>query len=88
MAVFDGKVKTVSENAVDGKNVTIEHKDGFVSHLCSLGSVNVSVGQAVKEGEQIGTCGNTAASEKYDVPYVHFELKKNGKIVNPHNHTK
>ena len=86
VAVFDGKVKTVSENALDRKNVTIEHKDGFVSRLCSLGSVNVSVGQTVKTGEKIGTCGNTATCEKYDTPYVHFELKKNGKIVNPHNH--
>ena len=88
VAVYDGKVKTVSENAVDGKKVVIEHKDGFVSTFCSLGSVSVTVGQTVKAGEKIGTCGNTATCEKYDTPYVHFELKKNGKIVNPHNHTK
>lgn len=88
VAVYDGKVKTVSENAVDGKSVSIEHSDGFVSTVCSLGSIDVSVGQTVKSGEKIGTCGNTATTEKYDVPYVHFELKKNGKIVNPHNHKK
>lgn len=88
VAVYEGKVKTVSENAVDGKKVVIEHKDGFVSQICSMGSVSVTVGQTVKTGEKIGTCGNTATCEKYDVPYVHFELKKNGKIVNPHNHTK
>ena len=86
VAVYDGKVKTVSENALNGKNVVIEHKDGFVSKLSSLGSVSVSVGQKVKIGDKIGTCGNTATTEKYDVPYVHFELTKNGKTVNPHNH--
>lgn len=88
VAVYDGKVKTVSENSLDGKNMVIEHKDGFVSKFSSLGSIDVTVGQTVKQGEKIGNCGNTAANEKYDEPYVHFELTKNGKIVNPNNHTK
>ncbi len=88
VAPADGKVKAVSDNALTGKTIVIDHGNGYISTLCSLGSIKAEVGQKVKSGDVLGTCGNTAATEKYDAPYVHFELSKNGKTVNPHNHTK
>ena len=84
----DGKIKSVSENMLNGKTVTIDHGNGYISALLGLGEISVEVGQTVKSGEKIGKCGNSSPTETYDVPYVHFELTKNGKKVNPHNHTK
>ena len=60
--------------AIAGNYVLIETADGGpvvgVMHLRS-GSIRVSAGQRVREGEQIGECGNSGNSSE---PHVHAQL--------------
>lgn len=79
----DGKVLACEDNKLTGKTVSIDHGNGYVSTLYNLQSINVENGQKLKEGEIVGTVGNSAAQEMKEDPHVHFEVKKNGKFINP-----
>ena len=78
--VDDGVVTAVESTGGLGNHVTIDHiVDGQLvtttsAHMQS-GSVMVSVGQAVRAGDQIGRVGNTGASTG---PHLHFELRLGG----------
>ena len=64
-----------------GKTVMIRHKNGIETlygHLSSFASLDV--GQPVTKGELIGKVGSTGHSTG---PHLHFEIRKNGKAVNP-----
>ena len=48
-----------------------------------LSSEFVKVGEEVKQGQSIGTVGNTATFEILDEPHLHFEISKEGEILDP-----
>lgn len=84
VAVLDGKVTDVEKTALDGNVVTITHDDGYVSIYKSLGSdISVKVGDSVKAGDKLGTASSSMMSELNTGAHLHFELKKNGKYVDP-----
>ena len=66
-----------------GNYITIDHQDGFRSVYMHLNSRNVSVGQIVSAGQQIGTTGNTGVSTG---DHLHFGISYNGVYVNPCNY--
>lgn len=83
-AIMDGKVLDVEKTTIEGNVVTIEHSDGYVSIYKSLGNdVVVKKGDTVKSGDKIGSASTAMMSELDTGAHVHFELKKNGKYVNP-----
>ncbi|MDE6294134.1 MAG: M23 family metallopeptidase, partial [Clostridiales bacterium] len=83
-AIMDGKVLDVEKTTIEGNVVTIEHGDGYVSIYKSLGNdVTVKKGDTVKSGDKIGVASTAMMSELDQGAHVHFELKKNGKYVNP-----
>ncbi len=82
-APADGKIIEAYNSKLTGNTVSIEHGDGFVSTLYNLDSIAVETGNKVKSGDTIGTVGTSAALESLEDPHVHFELKKEGKTVNP-----
>lgn len=55
-----------------GNTVIIKHKDGFYTHYAHMFSNDVTKGDYVKKGEQVGFCGNTGDS--YGA-HLHFETK-------------
>ncbi|MCM1404154.1 MAG: M23 family metallopeptidase [Prevotella sp.] len=87
VACYDGKVTSVIESgdASTGKLVRIQHKDGIETVYSSLDSITVAVGDEVKSGDQIGTVGNTANYEIFEMPHVRLMAYQNGKAVNPEN---
>ena len=74
-AVQDGTVTESSYDGGRGYHVFLDHGDGFgtvYQHLSQQS--NVSAGQTVTKGQQIGTCGDTGQS---DGSHLHFELTTN-----------
>lgn len=65
-----------------GEYIVINHHDGTMTlyaHMLS-GSRTVSAGQSVSQGQVLGTVGSTGRSTG---THLHFEVRVNGRAVNP-----
>ena len=83
-AVLDGTVKSVTTDQLNGTVIVLSHANGFETVYGSLNkTVNVSVGDAVTKGQQIGLVALSATNEANDGAHLHFEVVKNGKNVDP-----
>lgn len=82
VAVNDGVVLDVYNDALYGVTVKIDHGGKLVAYYCGLDSASVSAGDSVKIGGVIGTLGNVPC-EKVDESHLHFEMKLDEKSVNP-----
>ena len=79
-----GKVKSIKNDPRYGLSIIIEHQDGYETLYANLlTSEFVQVGEEVKQGQSIGTVGNTATFEIADEAHLHFEISKNGESVDP-----
>jgi murein DD-endopeptidase MepM/ murein hydrolase activator NlpD len=80
----DGTVTGVNVGTWDGgygTSVWVDNGQGFATHYAHLGGVNVGIGDTVVAGGTvIGWIGMTGRTTG---PHVHFELSKNGVLVNP-----
>lgn len=82
-AVYDGTVESVEESMMDGLCVTIDHGDGLkTTYKCLSSDAEVKKGDTVKKGQKIGTI-STNLTEKADGAHLHFELHKDGELVDP-----
>lgn len=83
-ASASGKIKSIKNDPRYGLSIIIEHQDGYQTLYANLLSTEfVQVGEEVKQGQSIGTVGNTAAFEIADETHLHFEITKNGENVDP-----
>lgn len=65
-----------------GRRVEIQHANGYVttySHMSTFGR-GIEEGARVRQGQVIGTIGNTGLSTG---PHLHYEVVVNGNFVNP-----
>lgn len=67
-----------------GLHVIIDHGGGYQTVYGHLSRVDVSYGESVGRGEQVGVMGNTGRSTG---PHIHFMVKYNGAAQNPLNYT-
>jgi murein DD-endopeptidase MepM/ murein hydrolase activator NlpD len=63
-----------------GNYVEIDHGGGWVTKYFHMSKINVTEGQKVKSGFEIGGVGNSGRSTG---PHLHFEVWKDGKAVDP-----
>jgi murein DD-endopeptidase MepM/ murein hydrolase activator NlpD len=82
-ATGDGIVSK-ADNTVSGfgNHVVIRHGYGYETLYGHLSKYNCRAGQRVKRGDIIGYVGSTGRSEG---PHLHYEVHKDGKVVNPLN---
>ncbi|MCR4033377.1 MULTISPECIES: peptidoglycan DD-metalloendopeptidase family protein [Flavobacterium] len=82
-ATGDGVVERADNTASGyGNHIVIRHGFGYESLYAHLSKYNCKPGQHVKRGDVIGYVGSTGRSEG---PHCHYEVHKDGKIVNPLN---
>lgn len=83
-ATGDGKVSRADNSAKGyGNHVRIDHGYGYVTLYAHMYKIKVRLGQTVKRGDIIGLVGNTGKSVG---PHCHYEVRKNGKPLNPVNY--
>lgn len=79
-ATADGVVKHAGWRGGYGNTVIIEHAFGVETLYAHLSRINVSVGQRVSRGDQIGGMGTTGRSTGV---HLHYEVHVGGNAVNP-----
>ena len=79
-----GTVLSVTEDALLGTTVVIDHGNGVEATYASLQEgPMVTAGESVSAGQIIGTVGTTAASEAAQGPHLHFSVTKDGDTMDP-----
>jgi murein DD-endopeptidase MepM/ murein hydrolase activator NlpD len=79
----DGIVSRADNTASGfGNHIVIRHGFGYETLYAHLSRYKARVGQYVKRGDIIGYVGSTGRSE---APHLHYEVHKNGEVVNPLN---
>jgi murein DD-endopeptidase MepM/ murein hydrolase activator NlpD len=63
-----------------GKVVEIDHGDGYMTRYAHNSKLVAHVGEYVREGTVIADAGSTGRSTG---PHVHFEVWRDGRLVNP-----
>ena len=83
-ATGDGVIAAVQSSQRGlGKHIVIDHGFGYSSIYAHLNGFNVRKGQKVHRGDVIGFVGNTGTSV---ANHLHYEIKLNGKNVDPVNY--
>lgn len=82
-AADNGVVISAGQDGTYGNRVVVDHKNGFQTTYAHLASINVKNGQIVSSGSKLGVMGSTGRSTGI---HLHFEVRKNGAIVNPLNY--
>ncbi len=79
-AAADGEVVYSSDGLkAYGNLVIIKHSEHYLSAYGHNESLLVKEGQKVKQGQKIASCGKVASG----ATALHFEIRKDGKSVNP-----
>ena len=81
LSTADGVVVRRKKDKIGGNTILISHKGGYTTVYCHLSKFLVRPGQRVKRGDIIGEVGKTG---KALGPHVHYEVRVNGKPVNPY----
>lgn len=80
ISVAAGVVTHVGKREGYGMLVEIAHGGGYSTRYAHNETALVLEGEVVTRGQEIATMGSSGRSTG---PHVHFEVKKNGKAVNP-----
>jgi len=82
-SVDDGEVVFADRYGGQGMLIIIDHKNGFFSVYAYNSSLQVHKGDKVRKGQIIAKSGKTGSAIQ---PSLHFELRKDGRAVNPMNY--
>jgi len=82
-ATADGVVEEAKGRNGYGIMVKIQHGEGYETIYAHLSSILVTEGDSIKKGDVLGLVGSTGLSTG---PHLHYEVIKNGKMVDPINY--
>ncbi|SMM99843.1 membrane protein [uncultured Candidatus Thioglobus sp.] len=80
IAPADGKVILTGGYFFNGNAVFLDHGQGLISVYIHMNSIAVKQGQTVKQGETIGTIGQTGRATG---PHLHWGVYLNKTVINP-----
>ncbi|CAB4123858.1 Peptidase M23 [uncultured Caudovirales phage] len=81
-ACADGKVIATNTSGELGRMVQIQHDGGYITQYCHLSNNSiVGVGDAVKQGQQVASSGNTGTATTG--AHLHLALMKGGAYLDP-----
>ena len=82
LAVADGIVTRSGESPSYGRYVEVEHGAGLTTFYAHLGRIDrqAKAGAFVERGHSVGRIGSSGTSTG---PHVHFEIRQDGKPLNP-----
>ena len=82
ITVADGTVVHAGRNGGYGNLVVVDHGGGVTTgyaHLSAFGA-GIQVGARVERGQEVGLVGSTGMSTG---PHLHYEIRKNGRYLDP-----
>lgn len=79
VAAMEGKVTVASAEGSYGNHIFIENGD-IITVYAHCKKLYVKEGDVVNQGQKIGEVGSTGNATG---PHLHFEIRKNGRTVNP-----
>ena len=80
LAVRSGTVAETGWDDTDGNYILLDHGDGLTTLYGCLSTVSVQTGQAVAQGDVLGTVGQTGAATG---PHLHLEAAQDGARYDP-----
>ena len=80
VAPMGGRVQFAGHFRNYGQLIIIDHEKGYHSLIAGLDRIDIVVEQVLNAGEPIGLL---PAEQNGDKPVLYFELRKNGKPINP-----
>lgn len=85
IAVASGVVTWAGKRSGYGYLIEINHGNGYVTRYGHNKTIQVESGDTVKKGQTIALMGSTGRSTG---PHVHFEVHRNGRVVDPMKYVK
>lgn len=79
-ATAPGTVVAAGWSGGYGRMIEVEHEGGFTTRYAHLSRIGVKVGDTVARGALLGKAGSTGRSTG---PHLHYEVRRNGKAVDP-----
>ena len=80
-----GRVQITDDQKGYGKVVVLDHGHGFTTLYAHNKDINVKTGDWVTKGATIAKVGSTGRSTG---PHLHFEVRKDGKNLDPESFLK
>jgi murein DD-endopeptidase MepM/ murein hydrolase activator NlpD len=80
MAAQDGRVSVANWSGGYGLLVVLDHSHGMQTRYAHLSRIAVARDQVVRKGEIVGLVGSTGRSTG---PHLHFEVRQDGRPVDP-----
>ncbi len=79
-ATAAGKVISAGYEGGYGNMVEIDHGGGITTRFAHLSKIIAKKGQTIAKGDVVGNTGNTGRSTG---PHLHYEIRVNGKAIDP-----
>ncbi len=83
VAAMSGTVAKAGYNGNYGRYLILRHAEGFQTLYAHLDKALVTVGDRIRQGQQVGEMGNTGYSSE---DHLHFSIFLNGAHVDPSEH--
>ena len=84
MAVLDGSVAEIYEDALMGASIRVDHGAGVESRYCGVVVADgLKVGSSVTAGQTIGRADRSNLAESAQETHLHLEMTEDGLYVDP-----